>query len=165
MKCSFSRGDTWAAIKKYFNRFGIQIIVFRDRENMTRAQEAPLGIFKIFDQNCKKTPNEWDVFQIFDQNDKKIPKESDVFKRLHNHSDLYNCLQIFIKIVFTSWDRMQLQKQLLTETQKNRLLQNKWPGNPLLFLNFLLLRMKTESSDMWLWFSSCSCPKNLPPHP
>ena len=47
---------------------------------MTRAQEAPLGIFKIFDQNCKKTPKEWDVFKIFDQNDKKTPKESDVFK-------------------------------------------------------------------------------------
>ena len=70
MKCSFSRGDTWAANKKYFNRLGIQIIVFRDRENMTRAQEAPFGILKIFDQNCKKTPKEWDVF-----------------KRLHDHSD------------------------------------------------------------------------------
>ena len=69
---------------------------------MTRAQEAPLGIFKIFDQNCKKTPKECDVFKIFDQNDKKTPKESDVFRRLHNHSDFYSCLQIFIQIVFTS---------------------------------------------------------------
>ena len=58
MKGSFSRGVTQAANKKYFNRLGIQIIVFRDRENMTRAQEAPVGILEFFDQNYKKTPKE-----------------------------------------------------------------------------------------------------------
>ena len=161
MKCSFSRGDTWAANKKYFNRLGIQIIVFRDRENMTRAQEAPLGIFKIFDQNCKKTPKEWDVFKIFDQNDKKTPKESDVFKET---TQSFRFVQMSADI-YTDRFYFKRQDAIAQAKEKNRLLQNKWPGNPLLFFNFLLLRMKTESSDMWLWFSSCSCPKNLPPHP
>ena len=57
---------------------------------MTRAQEAPVGILEIFDQNYKKTPKEWDVFKIFDQNGKKIPKEWDVLKKIdQNWWDIY----------------------------------------------------------------------------
>ena len=34
---------------------------------MTRAQEAPVGILEVFDQNYKTTPKEWDVLKKIDQ--------------------------------------------------------------------------------------------------
>ena len=65
---------------------------------MTRAQEVPVGILEIFDQNYKKTPKEWDVFKIFDQNGKKIPKEWDVLKKIdQNWWDIYTDHFYFIR--------------------------------------------------------------------
>jgi len=132
MKCSFSRGDTWAAIKKYFNRLGIQIIVFRDRENMTRAQEAPLGILRFLIRIARK-PQKNEMCLRFLIRMTRKPQKNRMYLRD------YTIIQIWTVVCRYLYRSFLLHKTGCNCTSncwlkhKNRLLQNKWPRNPLLF--------------------------------